>query len=74
MKTTQDFNLSKTSKYLIASTPDKKQRSLLKAALILSEANKTDRMVMNYDVQPNGNRPKRKEKIDPSQNTPLKVV
>lgn len=74
MKTNQHFNLSKPSKKLIASASTKAERVILKAMLIDAEAIKKERMVMNYEVQPNGNRPKKKERIDPSQNKPLKVI
>ena len=74
MKTNEHFKLSKSSKKLIATISSKEEKFLYKKMMIEAESKNLERMVMNYDVSANGSRPKKKERIDPSQNTPLKVV
>lgn len=64
VKRKPNFVLSKSSKNLLSSTIDSATRKVLKSLLIDAEISyeNAEWLVMNYDVNPNGKRPTKKQK------------
>ena len=76
-KTDQSFKFKKQLKQLMGLASGE-ERSILKKALVDAEAtiqNKAykGKMIMNYDVKPDGKKP-RKEVIRVEENRPLKIM